>query len=220
MSVFCLTGWQQPANALAEIAPEALHFDYSVYHDAEAALRALPGEATLAIGWSLGGQLLLRAVSAGYTKPRALLLLATPFQYCADALFPGGMAAEAALAFREAYAAAPEKTLRRFQALLCAGEEKATSLTRKMSREATVWPHGFYWLERLMGFSCGSLDFSAFPERITLVQGAKDRIVPQANALKLADALPQARSLLWPEASHLLHLHDADALRGMVNALT
>ena len=42
MSLLYLTGWQQPADALSILAPDAQHFDYAAYDNVEDMFAALP----------------------------------------------------------------------------------------------------------------------------------------------------------------------------------
>ena len=150
MNILCLTGWQQETDALFKIAPDALHFDYGAYKRPAGAkcFKALPATPDLAIGWSLGGQLLVRAIAGGYIKPGKLLLLGAPFQSVADAHFPEGMSEADFRAIKNSYRKNPQAMLVQFQSLVGVGVIPK------------LWEHGFFWLEELGNSGCHSLDFS------------------------------------------------------------
>jgi len=217
MTVLCLTGWQQPADALTSIAPDALHFDYASYTDVGAMFAALPRAPKLAIGWSLGGQLLARAAAEGYCRPQAVLLLGAPFQWLADEHFKEGFPQEMAGGVREDYRREPEAMLKRLNGLVALGDAHEKQITRTLNRGVRLWENGMYWLNELTQFSCRSLDFSAFPRAI-IVHGMKDKVIYPVNAEAYAKALPQCELMLWPECAHAPHLHDSDVLRSLIAA--
>jgi pimeloyl-ACP methyl ester carboxylesterase len=217
MSILCLTGWQQPADALEAIAPGAQHFDYASYTDVEAMLRDLPKTPDLAIGWSLGGQLLVRAIAGGHVKPKALMLLAAPFQFIADEGFPRSMPAATFQEFRTGYRASPEETLRQFHTLLALGDTKAKPITTALNATRQAWKHGLFWLDVLAAFSCEQVDFNAFPPT-TVIHGLKDKVADPANAEAFSKRISHARLLPWDNCAHAPHMHDAEALREIVRA--
>ena len=74
MRTLCLSGWGQPADALASIAPDATHLGYTHHDNVADVLSAIAKEAARydrIIGWSLGGQLAVRAVK--FKKERGRL---------------------------------------------------------------------------------------------------------------------------------------------------
>ena len=84
MKTLALSGWGQPYDALKELLPDAKHMDYARYDTPEAALSAMADTAMgykRIVGWSLGGQLAVRAIAAGLVMPEKLVLIATPFQF-------------------------------------------------------------------------------------------------------------------------------------------
>jgi pimeloyl-[acyl-carrier protein] methyl ester esterase len=215
MTILCLTGWQQPANALAVIAPRATHFDYSGYSDAETMFMELPKEPDLAIGWSFGAQLLARAVAGGHTKPGELLLVGPVFQQIADARFVHGPTKEMFAALKQSYKQHPEAMLAQLHALIGLGDTHARRIIRTLGEGLELWSNGAFWLEELGTASCAELDFAAFP-KTTIVHGINDKVIDPVNAQAFADRLPQAEMLLWPNCAHAPHLHNPEALRQRV----
>ncbi len=216
MTLLCLTGWQQPPDALAELAPNAVHFDYSAYSNADAMFAALPRTADLAIGWSLGGQLLVRAVAGGYLKPKALLLLGAPFQWVAGEGIAKGIPVEAVAEVRDNYQRDPKAMLKNLNALIALGDRDEKSIVRTLNAVLSVWDNGLYWLDELTKTSCSALNFSAFPPTV-IVHGDKDKVIHPVNADAYMAALPKAELMKWPDCAHAPHLHDMHALQTLVS---
>lgn len=214
MSVVCLTGWQQRVDALREIAPDALHVDYRACASVEAAFALLPPAPRLAIGWSLGGQMLLRAVAAGRMRPQRLILLATPVQFVADEVLPEAMDPGVFATFSTRYDATPERMMKAFQSLMIKGDDAGG---KRMEQDPPLWPHGRFWLDELGRFSGLGLRMDGFPPTL-IVHGKADGIVPFAQSERLALMLPGARLELWEGCAHAPHWHDAVALRQKVAA--
>jgi pimeloyl-[acyl-carrier protein] methyl ester esterase len=176
---------------------------------------ALPPSPDLAIGWSLGGQLLVRAVAAGRVTPKALLLLGAPFQHVADAHFPQGVPLGAASEYRENYRHAPMETLKQFMGYIGYGDRFATRIIRSLNQHITLWDNGLFWLDELMRTSCRILDFSRFPKTI-LVHGTEDKVISPENAKAFKAKIPHAELLLWSDCGHAPHLHNPDVLRKVI----
>lgn len=217
MSVLCLTGWQQPADALANIAPDATHFDYAAYDNAEAMFAALPKAPGLAIGWSLGGQVLVRAVAGGHIKPGHLVLLGAAFQWIADADFTLGVPREVADEVRENYRRDARAMLGGFHALIALGDTHEKDIARGLDTTVRVWKNGAFWLEELARTSCRTLDFGNFPPT-TIVHGLKDKVITAMSATAYARRIAQSQLHVWPLCAHAPHLHDPQTLRHLVTA--
>ncbi len=212
MSILCLTGWQQEPDALAGIAPHAAHFSYAAYADCAEMFSALPQAADLAIGWSLGGQLLVRAVAGGYIRPKKLLLLAAPFQCVSDGYFSYGTPAEDFLQVREGYVENQSAMMAQFQALVGFGD---TKIIRALSQNAEIWPNGLYWLDELGNHTCRKLDFANFPETV-IVHGTGDKVIHPENASKFIEYIDHSKIFLLPGLSHALPLQAPDVIRNII----
>ena len=68
------------------------------------------------------------------------------------------------------------------------------------------------WMDFLESHSAGGTDYSHLPPSLIL-HGRRDAIVPVAQAIRLATALPHSTLSIWEEAGHALHHHDAARLR-------
>ncbi|HEU5048571.1 MAG TPA: alpha/beta fold hydrolase [Rickettsiales bacterium] len=211
----CLTGWQQEREALAGIVPaDAQHFDYAAYSDAETLFAALPREPDVAIGWSLGGQLLARAVSNGYIRPGLLILLAAPFQFIDEGT---GSSIEQFNTIREHYVSHPSQMLAQFQALVALGDNRQSQIARSLLRTKTLWENGLYWLDELARGSCKDMHFRRFPHTV-IVYGENDKVIPPAQAALFAQHLPGAEMIMLPGCGHAPHLHDSVFLKDLIDS--
>ncbi len=211
-SVLCMTGWQQPADSLSDIAPDAVHFDYAAYDNVETMFAALPRAPRVAVGWSLGGQLLVRAIAGGHIWPGALILLGAPFQWVADAHFTHGVPQVVADEVQYNYARDPESMLAGFHTLIAHGDTQEKSIIRALNKIRQVWKNGAFWLGELAQASCCDLNFSVFP-RTVLVHGLSDKVIPPANAKMYAERLPASELMEWLGCAHAPHLHNPQSLR-------
>lgn len=212
--MLCLTGWQQKSDALAVIVPNALHFNYAAYDNADAMFRALPQEAELAVGWSLGGQLLVRAIAGGFLKAEKLILLSVPFQCVADEYFSHAMSAADFKNIRASYAGDPCMMVAQFQAIAGFGDKK---VIRELSHGITIWDNGLFWLEELGRITCRWFDFSLLPETV-IVHGTGDKVIDAAQAKEFAARIASTQCVLLPEMSHALHLQAPEQLRELVKS--
>lgn len=220
MRILALSGWGQPHDVLSAVVPAATHVDYVHLESAEAALAKIGkvGQACdAAIGWSLGGQLLVRAIAEGLIKPKRLVLIATPFQFVATKESPLGMPADTFAQFRENYANDPERTLRKAWELIAYGDEREHKVRAAMDRQdvqKVLSRNWLRWLD-LLQFSCEALSFKKFPPTL-LVHGEKDAVVWPNQAERFAAAIPKAKLELWEGCGHAPHWHDTDALKALV----
>jgi len=215
-----LSGWAQPSDAVARaIAPEAAWFDYSAYPNAAASFEALHTfrEHEHVIGWSMGGQLALRAIAAGVLRPRKLTLIAAPYQFVRTPSLAQAMDTLTFTTFRENYVTDPERTAGRFHALVAKGDARFREVMSGLSHHAQVLDTGRWlpWLDDLGATSLAGLDLTAVPET-SIIHGTHDAIVPIAQAQLLADAIPSARIERWEGVAHAPHLHDATRLRELL----
>jgi len=223
MKTLALSGWGQPHDALSHIAPDAHHLDYAHSKSVEEAL-ALIAEAGQGvqriIGWSLGGQLAVRAIAAKLIAPKQLVLIAVPFQFVADSPGSIGMKRDLYDKFLGNYARAPERTLSKAWELIVKGdarEEKVRGLAHAADKQAVMQRNWLRWLELLDGFSCAGLAFSHFPPTF-LVQGAQDAVVGAQQMEYFAGAIPGATSLLLEDCGHAPHWHAPQMLKERIEA--
>ena len=206
MQILCLTGWQQPAESLRELAPNAQHFDYKDFSEANALFSALPKTVDVAIGWSLGGQLLVRAIANGAVKAKKLVLLGAAFQCIADKHFTEGIKSSDYQSLKTNYVAGKEEFLKTFNGQMAVGSPNEKRIITKLNSSLRMWKNGLFWLEELEKFSCFHTDFSHFPETV-IVHGENDKIINVQNADLFGKYIPDAKvvRLTTGHASHLSH---------------
>lgn len=204
-----LSGWGQAADVLQEIWPGVASVDYAKTPHVAHALGLIPA-GDMVIGWSLGGQLAVRAVAAGLIRPKKLVLIATPFQFVATDALKLGMPAAMFRVFRDNYAANPQQTLNRAWASILKGDSKASDVRahlERQDREALLDKHWLAWLEHLQEFSCADMYMGDFPPTL-LIHGREDAVVYHAQSLAFAAAIPQSKLVTFESCGHAPHWHD------------
>lgn len=216
-----LAGWTQRHDALAPIAPGALHLEYYPSRSLEevfALLKPYAKDIRYAIGWSLGGWLLMRAIMEGIIRPEHLVLIAPPLQFVSSPDFPYGMDTTTYELFYDNYRRDPERTAARFAHLIAKGDSHHKRIITELNLPAhtvdmEVWHP---WLDILAEQQHNHLEFVDFPPTL-LIHGEHDTIVPVAQGKELALRIPEAELHILPDASHAPHLHDAALLRRLIN---
>lgn len=217
MKILCLTGWQQPPDALAPYIPvEAIHAPYADYTSTEAFFASLPREADIAIGWSLGGQTLVRAIAGKHIQVKKLILLGASYKFMASEEFPHGATQELWQGIRAGYKASPDSMIKEFSGHIAAGDIHATRIIRTLNKTLSLWENGLFWLDELARFSCSSLDFSGFPPTL-LLHGRNDRVISHEQAHSFVNSIKDAQLLSLDDCGHAPHLHDEELLKGILN---
>lgn len=220
MSILTLTGWNQPADALAGLIPGAHGFDYSHYENPDKAIEALRAfhDASTVIGWSQGGWLAMQAIAAGALAPKSLVLIAPAFQFVNDDTFADGMPRDTFMQFRSNYAADPARTASRFHGLIAKGDKHMRAVIDKLSHHEAVTDTA-RWLPWLDALAATTLhDIRLDTQRMQLIHGDADAIVPVAQSTHLVERHPHMTLSVWKEASHAPHLHDTERFQAIVKA--
>ena len=230
--IVTLSGWGQPHNALHDVAPGALAIDYARHTSAQAALldmAAQAKDASTIIGWSLGGQLAVRAIASGLLKPKKLVLIAAPFQFVAhppSCLPPQagglGMPADLYQIFRDNYAANPERTLVKAWATIVKGDTKAHDIRRHLERQdksVLISKPWLAWLDVLHSFSCSDLTFADFPPTL-LIHGREDAVVYHAQSEKFTAAIQGAKLVTLEGCGHAPQWHSTALIQQLISDFT
>jgi len=221
MRVLTLSGWGQPHDALGVLAPGATHADYAGCVGVEEALAAIAEQGRghgVVIGWSLGGQLAVRAIAAGMLKPPALVLIAVPFRFVATPEQAFGMKRDLYDKFRADYARRAERTLHKAWGLVVKDDRRANHVRAHLGRhdkQAVLEKDWLGWLDRLDGFGCEDLPMGHFPPTL-LIHGERDAVVNVEQSRRFAEALPQSRLEILPECGHAPHWHDSEHLQRLI----
>jgi pimeloyl-[acyl-carrier protein] methyl ester esterase len=175
--------------------------------------RQLPDGATL-LGWSLGGQVAMRAALDHPHKVARLVLLASTPKFVAAEAWTCGMAAADLADFGEALLADPQATLLRFLSLQTRGMPGQKNLLQDLRRSLLAAP-----VARSEALSGGlailrDSDLRAELSRLTqptlVLHGALDTLTPPAAGAWLAETLPTAQHIEFARAAHAPHLSHAE----------
>lgn len=171
--------------------------------------RQLPDKATL-LGWSLGGQVAMRAALDHPHKIARLVLLASTPRFVAAEDWPRGMAPAELQDFGAALLADPQATLLRFLSLQTRGMSGQKAMLQQLRQMLLGAPAASR--EALAGGLAILRDTDLRAELPLLTQpalilhGALDTLTPPAAGAWLAEALPHAQHIEFSRAAHAPHL--------------
>jgi pimeloyl-[acyl-carrier protein] methyl ester esterase len=169
------------------------------------------------VGWSLGGMLLLEAVSGCRGDPiGGLVLVGVAPIFTRRPDYPWGQPPAVVRAMRRGLKDTPRQVLGEFAKQCLAPGEAAYHSQAQAAFSAPL--------------SCGTLTagldylltsdlrplLSGLPPGVVIVQGQEDRIVPPAHGLILRDQLPKASLYDLPGAGHLPFLTQAPAFNRII----
>lgn len=154
-----LHGWGSDSNIWRPLIPQLRrHFhltliDLPLHSDGPLAelLPLLPARA-IYLGWSLGGMLATRLAAQHPERVQALITVASNACFVGRDSWPVAMAAEQFQDFVQLAERAPAKAARRFAALQCLGDERASAVKKMLAAIAVkAWPaeqlqRGLGWL--------------------------------------------------------------------------
>lgn len=215
-----ISGWAQPHDALASVAPDALHVDYTRHTNLETALEEEAkrlGSASTIIGWSLGGYIAAEMVARKLIAPEKLILIATSYQFVANDKFKAAMGRDTYKQFQENFRSNPPRTFKKSYQLIALGDKRAEMIQPILQRNLQRLPDRDwgYWLDLLEHTSCAAMDFSHFPET-HIIHGQQDAVVSVDQAHHLAQVLPSAQLHVWENCGHAPHWHNAEAIRKLI----
>lgn len=215
MSILTVSGWGQHEGALSHLVEHTSLLDYGGMDEEEtfsAMARAAP---RYAIGWSLGGQLLVRAIARGIIAPQKLVLIATPYRFVAVEEGGIGMGRQTYAQFRHNYARHPTRTLMKAHALVAHGDVHAAQVHHHQGAHHSG--HDWLpWLDRLAEFSCEALDVSTLPPTL-LIHGEVDAVIAPDQSHAFAARIPHVKQHFLPHCGHAPHWHDAAQTRSWIN---
>jgi pimeloyl-ACP methyl ester carboxylesterase len=217
-NIITFSGWGQDYDALENIAPGANHINYKDYDDIESLFASLKNTpCDILIGWSLGGQLALRAIEADILKPERLVLISTPFQFIASDSIRCGINMDSFIEFENDFTNDPEKTLKQFANLIARGDKDSAQIARTLRKsdkaDAKKW---FYWLNELRKFSCKSMNYDKVPPTLA-ISGSEDSII-EATQIDLFRPLIRSgyKTAIFDKCGHAPHLHDEKKVRDLI----
>jgi len=182
-------------------------------------VQQLPDNATL-LGWSLGGQVAMRAALDHPHRIARLVLLASTPKFVATEDWARGMASADLEEFGAALLADPQATLLRFLSLQTRGMPGQKTLLQQLRQTLLAAPAPRS--EALAGGLAILRDTDLRSELSRLTQptlvlhGALDTLTPPAAGTWLAETLPAAQHVEFPRAAHAPHLSHREAVAAAI----
>ncbi|HUX31083.1 MAG TPA: pimeloyl-ACP methyl ester esterase BioH [Thiobacillus sp.] len=167
-------------------------------------------EGTTLLGWSLGGQVAMRAALDHPHKIARLVLLAATPKFVVAEDWPCGLAPADLQDFGAALLADPQTTLLRFLSLQTRGMNGQKPLLQQLRQSLLAAPAASS--SALAGGLAilRDTDLRAELPQLTsptlVLHGALDTLTPPAAGTWLAEALPAAQHIGFPRAAHAPHL--------------
>ena len=227
MRIACLSGWGQPHDALESLVPSTAsyitHIDYAKCTNIGDALLYIAEKAAgsdMLVGWSLGGQMALRAIATGLLAPARLVLIAAPFQFVKSPSLPIGMPKDLFEKFKQNYAKNPANTLQKAWQLIAKDDSNAENIRNQLllhDKEEVLAKNWAMWLEILENYTCADLYTGAMPPTL-LIHGDRDSVIFPEQSTHLANLLPQARIEIFNACGHAPHWHDPKRVQTLITA--
>ena len=180
-------------------------------------VKELPLSECVLVGWSLGGMLLLEALSGHGGAPLGgLVLVGVPLAFTRRPDYPWGQPPAVVRAMRRGVHGNPRQVLDEFAAqCLAPGEAAYHSQAQAAFGAPSAIETLRTGLDYLLTRDLRPL-LPGLPPGAVIIQGQEDRIVPPAQGRVLKDQLSQARLYDLPGAGHLPFLTQAPAFNRII----
>jgi pimeloyl-[acyl-carrier protein] methyl ester esterase len=180
-------------------------------------LRKLPLRECLLVGWSLGGMLLLAALSRlTGPPPGGVILVGVAPVFTRRPDYSWGQPPAVVRAMRRALKENPQPVLAKFaERCLAPGEADFISQAREAFASSDTTGNLATGLDYLLTQDLRAL-LPRLPGGGVIIQGQEDRIVDPAQGRFLHEQLPGSRLNLLPGAGHLPFLTQAPAFNGII----
>ncbi len=216
-NILTLSGWAQPHDALNVLLPDADHLEYGALSSDETLQHIKHHNPSVAVGWSLGGSLLLMAKAHGLINPDWLVILGSPLQFVADETFPLGMGQQTFAQFYENMSSDPQRTSLKFNHLIAYGDKHQERIVEQLNAQQHKpdWDDWVPWLDVLAQQHHSTMPLSGLGN-LLLIYGEEDVIVSHEQGKLLSKHAPRAKLEILPDCAHAPHLHDAQAVRELI----
>jgi len=214
-TLLCLSGWAQKSDSLEVIFKDhpiekqylINSFDYSKFDNVDEVFCELKKikNCEIALGWSLGGQLLVRAVANKIINPQLLILIAPPFQMLKDFRISSGMTQELYHKVKDTLENNSADMLRNFLALSSMNDSNSKEIIKNLAIDEQNFSKLKFWYEELCRFSCFDLDLSNMP-RILYFHGIGDMVVHISQKDYFQKYCPNFHSITFEKCGHVPHI--------------
>lgn len=187
----------------------------------EVVARHAPRRMTL-LGWSLGGMVAMDLAQRQPRRVERLVLVATTPRFVSGTDWPHGIEASILEGFGTRLSEDYRRTVRDFLLLQVRGDEHATEMLRELRDR--IFSHGDPDPRALadgLAVLAGT-DLRPYVGRTAMptlvISGDRDRLTPPEAGEWLAEAIPDARHLSIPGASHAPFISHRDAFMGAIES--
>jgi pimeloyl-[acyl-carrier protein] methyl ester esterase len=182
-------------------------------------LQELPLAETVLVGWSLGGMLLLEALSQESFIPGGLILVATPASFCERPDYPSGQPRATVRALRRAVREDPRRGLDDFASrCLTPGE---ANFQKEILQDFQLQENGAdlaAGLDYLLNTDLRP-QLPGIPPGALIIQGDQDAIVPPKQTEILQQHLKDAQVVKLPGAGHAPFITQAVAFNEVMRKI-
>jgi pimeloyl-[acyl-carrier protein] methyl ester esterase len=218
----CLSGWAQKHDSLEIVFTNSSikniykinSLDYSKTNSVDELFVELKKntDCEIAMGWSLGGQILVRAIANNIISPKLLILLASPFQMLKDSRINSGMSQELYKKINIMLDNNSGDMLKEFLTLISMNDRNAKEIIRNLAVDEKNFEQIKFWYEELCRFSCFDLDMSKMPP-ILYFHGSGDVVVNIAQKEYFQKYCPNFKSIIFDKCGHAPHLSRLNEVR-------
>ena len=198
-SVF-FTGWAMPGGK--GLCDYARYPSYRAWKAAMLRRRPKGLRIKTAIGWSLGGQVLARAIADGVIRPHTAILTGAPFAFIDEKSDFAN--ADSCAAFVASFAKRPAATRRRFIASVAQGCPDADAVAKEL-RPLPSKRYLSAWLRNaLLPFDGATLRIPQYykPKRVIILHGREDAVVRWPQAQEWLRVFPRATLHIVEKQGH------------------
>ena len=153
----------------------------------------------------LRGSVAVRAVAAGFLRPKLLVLFSAPYQYVNGDDIKCGAPKLMFKAFSQVFKMTPRKSLQNFAQMMAGKEGHLKYIFETIEDNPDRMKEWSRWLKILGEFSCETLDFEHFPRTI-LIHNEPDPVTPTGQSRLYHERLPESVLEIIPIEGHAPHL--------------
>ncbi len=214
-TLLCLSGWAQKHDSLEVIfngSPIANNYnirslDYSIFKNIDDVFDEIKNTTNckIAIGWSLGGQILVRAIANKIIAPQLLILLAPPFQMLKDHRINSGMPQELYRKVSNMLENNSADMLKEFLILSTMNDRNNKEIIKNLALDEKNFHQIKFWYEELCKFSCFDLDLREMPP-ILHFHGHGDMVVNISQKDYFQKYCPHFHGITFDRCGHAPHL--------------
>ena len=221
-SIICLSGWAQKHDSLGIIFADhkftSLYqtqcLDYSQFSSLKQFFKELKkyNNCEIAMGWSMGGQLLIRSIVKKIIKPKYLILLAPPFQMLKDHRISSGMSLELYKKVQLALNQNSAFFLRDFLTLIAKNDRNSSEIIRDLAVNENNFHNLKFWYEQLCSFSCFDLDLDILPQTLYF-HGLGDAVVHVSQKDYFKQRIKNFKEIIFEKSGHAPHISHLQEIR-------